>query len=92
MTAVAICALAITGLITAGSLSSVFGPPSGLHRDGQQIALTLARHQCEQSLTQSILKRTDASAVEAEQQAEIRCGILLDGAPATVTIVTPHDI
>lgn len=92
MTVVAICVLAIAGLMSAGPVSAVFGPPSGLQRDGQQIALELARHQCEQSLTKSIVKRTGTAEDMAAELAATRCGILLEGAPSTVTLVTPHDI
>lgn len=92
MTAVAFCVLAITALTASGQLSAVFGPPAGLQRDGQQIALEMARIKCEDSLSKSIIKRTGADETAASRMAEIRCGILLDGAPATVTVVTPHDI
>lgn len=52
----------------------------------------MARHACEESLSRSILKRTSVTEAEAGKQAELRCSILLEGAPSTVTIVTPHDI
>jgi hypothetical protein len=92
VTVVAFCVMAIAGLVLSGSLSALVGPPAGLQRDGQELALNLARHQCEQSLAISIQKRTSATADEADRQAEQRCGFLLEGAPNTVTIVTPHDI
>lgn len=92
MTVVAICALAIAALISAAPVMSVFGPPSGLQRDGEVMALDMARDQCEQSLTHSIRKRTEASADEAGVQAERRCEMLLTGASAKVIIVTPHEI
>lgn len=92
VTVVAICALALTALVTVAPVSAIFGPPQGLERDGQSLSLKLARQQCEQSLTTSILKRTGATAEEASQSAEVRCSILLEGAPPTVTLVTPHEI
>ena len=92
MTAVAICVLAMAGLAALSPLSAVFGPPSGLEHDRQTMSRELARHQCEQSLVTSILKRTNSSPEVASAAAERRCGLLFAGAPEKITVAKPRDI
>lgn len=62
--------------ILATSAVAVFGPPSGFGSGPKPQSPELARHQCETSLTHSIMKRTQLSQVEAETAAEFRCGLL----------------
>ncbi|WP_417518107.1 hypothetical protein [Minwuia sp.] len=79
MTAVAICGALCVAVLSLSSASAVFSP----FRDQvtpQQTALQLARHECETSLSHSIVKRTHASPDHARALAEQRCDMLFDGA------------
>jgi len=81
VTVVAFCVAALTSGVIATSAVAVFGPLSGFSTAPRPQPLELARHQCETSLTHSIMKRTKLSQVEAETAAEFRCGLLFQPAP-----------
>ncbi|WP_416897923.1 MAG: hypothetical protein ACMVY4_21155 [Minwuia sp.] len=78
VTAVAICVALCTASFFVGSASAIFGPPN-VSVSPADMSRHLARTRCEESLAQSIIKRTESTPTEAWAQAEQRCEMLLAG-------------
>lgn len=90
VTGVAICVLFCAIIFGFGPARAVLVGPGLTAVPDARTSMARTMAECEDSLTHSILKRTDASPEDARDAAALRCGVLVGSLPVAALQITPQ--